>query len=78
LDANAPDSEPEATTAVTPAAAAEIHDWTNTSNVTIKAVFLSLESGNISLKTEAGEIYTFPASRLSPESLELAKKLTTP
>tara|TARA_R110002096_G_scaffold44488_13_gene119563 strand:+ start:2409 stop:2885 length:477 start_codon:yes stop_codon:yes gene_type:complete len=85
FDPNAPAPEPAApTTSTDPATpteptapANEIHSWTNTSDVTIEASFLSLEGGNISLKTEAGEVYTFPSSRLSPESQALASKLAS-
>ncbi|MEM9283619.1 MAG: c-type cytochrome domain-containing protein [Verrucomicrobiota bacterium] len=74
LDASAPDPEPAGEPAMTDAAP-EIHDWTNTSNVTIKAMFLAVKGTDISLKTAAGQVYTFPLDRLSPESQALAKRL---
>lgn len=49
--------------------------WSSTDGKTVEAKFLQLQGESVKMITEKGRVFLVPFSLLSPESIELAKKL---
>lgn len=60
---------------MTEKAEGKIHDWTNLSGQTIKAGFVRMADAGVVLKLASGKEITYPLSKLTIESQQLAKKL---
>jgi len=70
----APTPPATAATPAAPAAPAVMQNWTNTEGKVIQAAMLKMEGESVVLQTANGQTYSYPLSKLSAESQELAKR----
>ncbi|GEM_PF-4178722 len=70
-------SDPSVSTPVSAASSSQTAfvPWTGSNGKVIQAAFVSLKDDTVQLRSPVGAIYTFPLSRLSPESQARAKEM---